>query len=574
MQLLEHFKELTLHPKNAEGLKGLILQLAVQGKLTQKWRGDNPDVEPASVLLEKIENEKDEYTREKKIRKDKSQLLITNEDPPFDLPDSWEWSRMQNICYLITDGTHHTPRYIDNGIPFLSVKNLSQGGIDFSDTRFISLETHRELIKRCNPEFEDLLLTKIGTTGIAKVIDVRTDFSIFVSVALLKISKQNLFPYFIEYCINSPFIKKQSRDGTEGVGNKNLVLRKIKEFLIPIPPLAEQKAIVETVNQLFAEVEQLEALTKERIQLKADFVTSALNQLTQVAELDTASQWDFLKSQFGTFFTEKENIKKLRESILQLAVQGKLTHHWRAEQAALGIELEPASILLDKIKTEKAALIKAGEIRKSRSVDTIIMENCNWDKPEKWSEIELQDLFKFIDYRGKTATKSESGKRLITAKNIRMGYIKNDPIEFVSNQYYKKWMTRGLPKIGDILFVTEGHTMGFVAQIDLKYEFALAQRTICFQSFLEMDLGFYYFTMMSPQFQSIIIDNQTGSAAGGIKASKLKRVPIPIPPSEEQKVIVEKVNGLMDLCDQLEQEIENHKTTQEQWMQSCLREVV
>jgi type I restriction enzyme S subunit len=150
----------------------------------------------------------------------------------------------------ITDGAHHTPTYVPEGIPFLSVKDLSSGFIDFADTRFISEAAHDDLSKRCKPEEGDLLLTKIGTTGIAVVVNTSRQFSLFVSVALIKLPTSSIQRDFLSLVINSPFVRKQSEDGTEGVGNKNLVLRKIKAFKIPVPPLSEQTRIVNRVNEL------------------------------------------------------------------------------------------------------------------------------------------------------------------------------------------------------------------------------------------------------------------------------------------------------------------------------------
>lgn len=256
--LQDHFKSFFNESTNIKKLRETVLQLAVQGKLTADWRVNNPNTEDARKLLKRIQEEKAQLLKDKKIRKEKALQPITKEDIPHQLPKYWTWCRMLDFCYLITDGAHHTPKYVDSGIPFLSVKNLSKGFLDFSDTRFIEKETHLELIKRCNPEYEDILLTKIGTTGIAKVIDTKKDFSIFVSVALLKIAKKELYPEYIEHVINSPFIKNQSSEGTEGVGNKNLVLRKIKAFIVPLPPLEEQKAIVEKVNALMGLCDRLE----------------------------------------------------------------------------------------------------------------------------------------------------------------------------------------------------------------------------------------------------------------------------------------------------------------------------
>ena len=235
-------------------LRQSILQEAVQGKLVPQ----DPNDEPASVLLEKIKEEKERLIKEGKIKKEKPLPPITEDESPYELPKGWEWVRLGEICSLITDGTHSTPNYVSHGVPFLSVKDVSNGFIDFNDTKFITQQEHEELIKRCKPEYGDVLLTKVGTTGIAKVIDTKREFSIFVSLALLKIINNTLNPYYIEYMLNSPLGKKQSEENTQGIGNKNLVIKCIKSFIVPLPPLNEQKRIVEKVDQLMALCDELE----------------------------------------------------------------------------------------------------------------------------------------------------------------------------------------------------------------------------------------------------------------------------------------------------------------------------
>lgn len=171
--------------------------------------------------------------------------------------------RLDDLCSLITDGTHVTPKYIDEGVPFLSVKDITSGEINFSNTRFISPEEHASLSKRCNPERDDVLLTKVGTTGFAKAIDVDRPFSIFVSLALLKIDKTRLDPRYTEYMLNSPRLRDVSKEGTRGVGNKNLVLKFIKEFPMPVPPMEEQRRLVAYLDGLQAQVSALRAVQAE-----------------------------------------------------------------------------------------------------------------------------------------------------------------------------------------------------------------------------------------------------------------------------------------------------------------------
>lgn len=247
-RIANHFDILFTTEQSIDQLKQTILQLAVMGKLVPQ----DPNDEPASILLKKIVVEKVRLIKEGKIKKQETLPEITEDEKPFDLPMGWEWARLGSISHQITDGTHHTPVYLTDGVPFLSVKDMSAGYLDFSKTRYISQEQHEELIKRCKPQLGDLLVTKVGTTGIPVLIETDKPFSIFVSVALIKFSKDQLLGRFLMLLIKSPLVKVQSEEGTEGIGNKNLVLRKISAFSIVIPPLAEQHRIVAKVDELMA----------------------------------------------------------------------------------------------------------------------------------------------------------------------------------------------------------------------------------------------------------------------------------------------------------------------------------
>ena len=246
-----------------EQLKKSILQQAVQGKLVEQ----DPNDEPASVLLERIHAEKEQLIKDGKIKRDKNESVIYRRDNShyekldnterciddeisFEIPDSWAWTRLGNILTKLTDGTHSTPKYRETGVPFISVKDVSSGILDFSKCKYISEEEHNELYNRCDPQMGDILLTKVGTTGIPVLVDTDKIFSLFVSVALLKYNHSLLCSEYLIYLINSPLVQKQAEENTRGVGNKNWVIRDIAKTLIAIPPLNEQIRIAEFVNKL------------------------------------------------------------------------------------------------------------------------------------------------------------------------------------------------------------------------------------------------------------------------------------------------------------------------------------
>ncbi len=256
--LIAEYDKLEQQAKKLDGeifdkLKKSILQYAIRGKLVPQDSSD----EPASVLLSKIKAEKEKLIKEGKIKKKKPLSPITDSEKPFDIPDSWQWVRLGELATKFTDGTHSTPKYVLAGVPFLSVKDMSRGFLDFSNTKFISEEEHEILYKRCNPEKGDLLITKVGTTGIPVIVDTDKQFSLFVSVALMKFSKRYLDVNFLKELINSPLVQQQAQENTRGVGNKNWVLDDIRNTIVPLLPLNEQKRIVARIEQLFAEIDKI-----------------------------------------------------------------------------------------------------------------------------------------------------------------------------------------------------------------------------------------------------------------------------------------------------------------------------
>lgn len=192
-------------------------------------------------------------------------------------------------------------------------------------------------------------------------------------------------------------------------------------------------------------------------------------------------------------------------------------------------------------------------LKNARELFDSYLQQVFTQKGEGWIEAELFDHIKFIDYRGKTPKKTESGLRLITAKNVRMGYLKLNPEEFVAPESYDSWMTRGIPKKGDVLFTSEA-PLANVAQLDTDDKVVFAQRIITMQpdrSVINCD--FLMYLLMSPPIQERIIEKGTGATVTGIKASLLKKIIIEFPSSiDEQAQCVATLNSLSDSVKQLE----------------------
>ncbi|EAL7041777.1 restriction endonuclease subunit S [Campylobacter coli] len=172
------------------------------------------------------------------------------------LPQGWKWKSLGEICF-ITDGTHKTPNYIETGIPFLSVKNISKGFFDLSDVKYISLEERNKLIKRAKPEFGDILICRIGTLGKAIKISLEFEFSIFVSLGLLK-PKVKIISDYLVYFLNSCFIEEWINDNKVGGGTHTakLNLNILEKCPIALPPLKEQERIVGILDENFAKIDE------------------------------------------------------------------------------------------------------------------------------------------------------------------------------------------------------------------------------------------------------------------------------------------------------------------------------
>lgn len=181
-----------------------------------------------------------------------SKTTNIDDEIPFDLPDGWEWCRLQTACYPITDGTHKTPTYTDTGYTFLSAKNIATGKINWDDVMYIPKSLHDELYSRIAPQINDILLAKNGTTGVAAIVDRDCEFDIYVTLALLRVINEDISPLYLLEIIASPTVQDYFNSSLKGIGVPNLHLEHIRTTLIPIPPINEQKRIANKISQLFS----------------------------------------------------------------------------------------------------------------------------------------------------------------------------------------------------------------------------------------------------------------------------------------------------------------------------------
>lgn len=263
-----------------ENRKIAILDKAFKGELTAKWREKN-SCSDILQLLENINKEKiakweDECAEAEKngnkkpkkpTLKSVDEMIVSEDESPYEIPDTWRWVKLENLSFKITDGAHKTPKYIEKGIHFISVKDIRDNKIYFDDTKFISESEHIELYKRCNPEYGDVLITKSGTIGRTAIVEVDFEFSLFVSVALIKNFKNIILSKYLSKNIEDYINKINVGSEIKGGVIKNYHITDIKEQKIPLPPLEEQKEIIRILDEILERENKISEILKMEEQI-------------------------------------------------------------------------------------------------------------------------------------------------------------------------------------------------------------------------------------------------------------------------------------------------------------------
>jgi len=264
-RIAAHFDTLFTTEAGIHALKQTLLQLAVMGKLVPQ----DPNDEPASALLKRIQAEKAKLIAEGKIKKGKRLARIADEEKLFELPKSWVWVRLGEVLNKITDGTHHSPTNTTNGdFKYISAKNIKPWGLELTDVTYVTAEVHQEIYSRCDPELGDVLYIKDGaTTGIGTINSLAEPFSMLSSVALLKPSLGIKNTYLLN-TMAAPLFYDEMRAGMTGVAITRVTLAKLNDAIIPLPPIDEQHRIVAKVSELLTLCEQLKTCITQANQSK------------------------------------------------------------------------------------------------------------------------------------------------------------------------------------------------------------------------------------------------------------------------------------------------------------------
>lgn len=522
-QLLAHYERIAEAPDAIARLREFVLDLAARGKLVVH----DPADEPASELLARIASEKAELHRAGKIKKPKLPVAVLPAEKPYELPRNWQWVRLGDIVTKLTDGTHHSPLNGPSGdYLYITAKNIKSGGILLDNVTYVTREIHSEIYARCNPEPGDLLYIKDGaTTGVVTVNNLEKPFSMLSSVALLKMPSCLCNRLVAEF-LRSPFFYEQMRGFMNGLAITRVTLKRMEPALFPLPPLAEQHRIVAKVDELMALCDRLEEARKER-EAARDRLTAASLARLNAADPDPATfttHARFALDNLPALTTRADQIKELRQTILNLAVRGNLFSHGEVKSVTLG------------------------EYRR------------------------LQNGYAF-----KSEWFSKTGVRLLRNANIGHDEIRWSEAVYLPEARKDEFERFALNE-GDIVltldrpFITTGTKVARIQECDLPA--LLLQRVGRFQTCKLGLLDDYLFLWInSPHFNEQI-DPGRSNGVPHISSKQVEAAELYLPSETEQHRIVGNVAKLMTLCDRLESALTAGDKNRQRLLEAVLQEAL
>ena len=253
-------EQLRVTEKNLETFKQSVLNAAIQGKLVPQ----DPNDEPASKLLQRIRAEKEKLIQAGKLKKEKPLPPIDPSEVPFELPNGWEWVRLQTLSELVTDGDHNPPKRSEKGIPYLTSKHVKKWQISTDRCSFISEQDFAIQGKRYTPKEGDLILTCVGTVGESAIVPPGLVFSADRNLAAIRFREKEITRW-VHLAINAPSVLEELKNASGATAQPHIYLGDIRKQAIPLPPGPEQSKIVIRVDQLISEINNLsEEIAKKR----------------------------------------------------------------------------------------------------------------------------------------------------------------------------------------------------------------------------------------------------------------------------------------------------------------------
>lgn len=527
-------------------LRELILELAVRGKLVPQ----DPSDEPASVLLERITAEKAQLVKEGKIKKPKALPEISEEEQYFELPEGWAELRLGAAINVLNGRAYKKHEMLESGTPLLRVGNL------FTSDKWYYSDLELEPEKYIDNG--DLIYSWSASFGPFIWNGGRVIYHYHIWKMDI-FDPNSLDKHFM--CLYLDAISASIKASGNGIAMVHMTKEKMEQLVIPIPPISEQHRIVAKVDELMALCDQLEQHSESQLAAHQTLVETLLATLTDSCDADELAQnWARLSSHFDTLFTTERSIDALKQTILQLAVMGKLVPQDPSD--------EPASALLERIAAEKAQLVKEKKIKKEKPLPAISEDEKPFELPLGWVWSRISESSLFCEYGSSEKTVSElsDGVPVLKMGDIQDGkvilgshQVVSPKIDDLPNLYLKK---------GDILYnrTNSAELVGKTGMFDGDddtYTFAsYLIRIRC--SIHNIRPEYLTLCMNSPLFRKTQIEPHIKQQCGqaNVNGTLMKSMLVSIPPYHEQVLILQKIHELMTLCDQLKSRLQTSQQTQ------------
>lgn len=526
-------------------LRELILELAVRGLLVPQ----DPKDEPAAQLLTRISKEQDRLVKQGQIKKQKNLLSVILDQVPFDAPQGWEWTKLGELLNRISNGYSGKQDKSGNGYPLTRIETISDSSVNTAKVGYSSGIPENKL-EYYKLEGGDILLSHINSdyhVGKTAVFDGGSELYHGVNLLLLRPSEFSN-SRFLDISINQLRLSGYFIEiAQHAIGQASINQKKVVEKLVCLPPLAEQQRIVAKVDELMALCDQLEQQQEDSVRTHGTLVQTLLGALTAASERGQFEQaWHRIASHFDTLFTTESSITQLKQTILQLAVMGKLV-----EQDP---EDEPASGLLKALRAEKMDLIKRKVAKDSGKLHQKAPESPAYNIPESWEWVRFRELI--WCYRGHNPPKSEF---IYEPKD---GYVRFVQItDFKTDKsavYVPMSRENKLVKKDEIIMAAYRHIGKLSRDMEGAFNVALCK----ILEFQPMSRDYVELMIGTDVVKGELLRASERGHIPSMHSDHLLSLLVPLPPLAEQHRIVAKVDELMTLCDRLKASLQTAQATQ------------
>lgn len=486
---------------------------------------------PASELLKYIQAEKERLIKEKIIKKSKSLLPITEENQAFNLPKDWIWCKLNDISFVTKlAGFEYTkniaPNLVLEGVPLFKGKNIQNGEIIYQFEGFIPKEIS-ESLPRSRVTKKCLLTPYVGTIGNIALHKKEGNYHLGSNVGKIEFfneKKRLISEEYILYYLRSSYGFEQLTKHKKSTAQESISIEAIRDVDIPLPPLYVQDQIVQKLEQLS--------------ETKDSLLSHAESQLNYT--------------------------KKMREALLQEAIRGELVPQDEND--------EPASVLLEKIKTEKERLIKEKVIKKQKELPPITDEENPYELPKGWEWVRLGEISQTLNY-GYTAsaTDIDTGVKMLRITDVQDNKVNWETVPFCEIDPEK--LSSYILHPNDIVIARTGGTVGksFIIK-DISCTSVFASYLIRVQLLENINATYVKKFIESPLYWDQLVDKTTGTGQPNVNATSLSQLILPLPPLAEQKRIVAKLDELIAHCEQLEFKAEEMKKYTTKLFEASLKE--